>query len=322
MDFQNGGSTSTTVDYLSFCSNITSSPEDHVMLMELCGSNNTELTRTLEDLYPYWRYTANKPWLDVQNMDACRKLFEDFKRISRDYTGYRDLGDQTTEEFVAKIFINGTYNYSTNINYTKCVAMEREVLQLIEEPLVEAKMAWNIFLNLTTADTIQEALVYAERLTGYYGNIIDNGLIRLTYSDKMSDQCNWITNFIHHEIQRVDWTKLTEGKGIRKNMRKILDVMRRDYRKLYENYMTMILLKIEKLDSYLQGNMTKTELSESVSETSFVKSADALYGRNTDILSSIKEYTTEMTPGQRKSTGNLQRLGFLEITSSKHLQCP
>ena len=42
----------------------------------------------------------------------------------------------------------------------------------------------NMYVNLTTADTIQETLVYAERLTGYYGDIVDNGLIRHKYYTK------------------------------------------------------------------------------------------------------------------------------------------
>ena len=106
----------------------------------------------------------------------------------------------------------------------------------------------------------------------------------------MYDQCSWIRKFIYRETNRVDWAKQGEGEEIRKNVRKILDIIRREYRKMYDNYITMILLKIENLDRYLHGNMTKSELSENLSETSFVKSAEALYGRNTDILSSIKEY--------------------------------
>ena len=279
----------------------------------LSSGSNTELNRTLEDLYPYWHHTENKPWIDVENMDDCQKLFEDFKRVSRDHTGYRDFGEQTTEEFVSKIFINGTYNYSTNTNHTKCVAMETEVLQLIEEPLVEAKMVWEIYLNLTTADTIQEALVYAERLTGYYGDIVDNGLIRHKYYQKMYNQCNWITKFISRQLIRVGWYKLTEGREIRKNVRKILDIIRREYRKMYENYMTMILLKIENLDRYLHGNMTKAELSGNLSETSFARSVDALYGRNTDILSSIKEYATEMTLAKENILGFYSVLVSLKV---------
>ena len=85
------------------------------------------------------------------------------------------------------------------------------------------------------------------------------------------------------------------GKEIRKQVRKILDTMRIDYSKMYDNYKTAIYPNIQNLDRYLSRNMTKLELSDNLCQTSFVKSTEILYGQNADILSSMKEYTTEMT---------------------------
>ena len=304
MDFRNGGSTSTTLDFLNFCSNRTTSPSSSVVLggLDVHEENNTDFhNRTLEAVYPHLKFPSYRPWLDVETTEDCDKMLQYFLyemedgRTNNNFDG--DWTEQSTEEFISNIFLNGTYNYSANINHTKCVAMETEVLQLIEEPLIRAKEAWRIiWLNLTTAETTQEALVFAEKLAGYYGDVINNGLLRHTYYNKMEEYCTWIVEFIDEDLALLVGYEQEEIAGeIRKNMRKILDTMRIDYGKMYGNYITAVHPNIENLHRYLTRNMTKMELSQNLSQMSFIKSTEILYGQNADILSSIKEYTTDMT---------------------------
>ena len=171
----------------------------------------------------------------------------------------------------------------------------RPVLQLIEEPLVRAKEAWRIiWLNLTTAETIQEAQVFAEKLAGYYGDVINNGLLRHKYYNKMEEYSTWIVEFIDEDLALLVGSEQEEIAGeIRKKMRKILDTMRIDYSKMYENYITSVHPNIENLRRYLNRNMTKMELSQNLSQISFIKSTEILYWQNADILSSIK--STQLT---------------------------
>ena len=304
MDFRNGGSTSTTLDFLSFCSNKTTSPSSSVVLggLDIPGEHNTDLhNRTLEAVYPHLEFPSYRPWLDVETTKDCDEMLHDFLYEMDDRTTDNNFdGDQTEEspeEFISSIFFNGTYNYSANIRHTRCIAMETEVLQLIEEPLVRAKEAWRIiWLNLTTAETIQEAQVFAEKLAGYYGDVINNGLLRHKYYNKMEEYSTWIVEFIDEDLALLVGSEQEEIAGeIRKKMRKILDTMRIDYSKMYENYITSVHPNIENLRRYLNRNMTKMELSQNLSQISFIKSTEILYWQNADILSSIKKYTTNMT---------------------------
>ena len=193
--------------------------------------------------------------------------------------------------------MNGTYNYSANIRHTRCIAIETEVLQLIKKPLIRAKEAWRIiWLDLPTAETIPEALAFAEELAGYYGDVINNGLLRHKYYNKMEEYCTWIVEFIDEDLALLVGSEQKEIAGeIRKNMRKILDTMRIDYSEMYKNYITSVHPNIENLHRYLNRSMTKIELSQILGQLSFIKSTEILYGQNADILSSIKEYTTDMT---------------------------
>ena len=292
MDFQNGGSTSTTLNFLSICSG-------NLVNLGTLVENNTELQNiSLDTLYPNVEFSSNRPWLDLDSTDDCAGMFEEFlfemKEEQPDDNFDGDWTEQSTEEFVSNLFMYGTYNYSTNIKHTRCLAMENEVLQAIQEPLVRAKEAWAIiWLNLTTAETIQDALVSVERLAGYYRDVINNKLLRQTYYNKMEENCRWLEEFSGQNM--IPYEQLEIGKEIRKQVRKILDVMQRDYLEIYESFITAVHPNIENLDRYLSKNITKIELSKILGQISFVQSTEILYGENADILSSIKEYTTEMT---------------------------
>ena len=82
---------------------------------------------------------------------------------------------------------------------------------------------------------------------------------------------------------------------------------------MYENYMTIIFPGVENLDRYLNGNMSKIELSENLGKTSFIKSAEALYGQNADILSSIKNFITEMILAKENLLGLYSTMVSLKL---------
>ena len=139
MDFQNGGTTSTTVDFLSFCSG------NLVDLGTPLVNTSDVQNITLDILYPNVEFPSHRPWLDLNSTEDCAMMFEEFlfeiKEEESDDNFNGDYIEQSTEEFVSNLFMYGNYNYSTNINHTRCVTMESEVLQVIEEPLVRAKEA-------------------------------------------------------------------------------------------------------------------------------------------------------------------------------------
>ena len=147
MDFRNGGSTSTTLDFLSFCSNRTTSPSSSVALggLDVPEENNTDLhNTTLEVVYPTLGTSVLRTMARCGDHQRTVTItFQDFlyemnvQRTDNNFDG--DWTEQSTDEFVSNIFMNGTYNYSANIRHTRCIAIETEVLQLIKKPLIRQK---------------------------------------------------------------------------------------------------------------------------------------------------------------------------------------
>ena len=299
LDFQNVDSTSRTLEFLNFCSNGTTSLNAEVKLKDYSqsGENGIELGNfTLEKMFNL-RFSRSRSWHDIDDLDDCDSLFDEFKDDLYFHHVYVLVPcDENPDELVSSVFVNSTYNYRANTHYMKCNELETEVLPLIQEPILRrAREAWETMLNITEAETIPEVLVYADRLTGFLGDAINNRLLEETYWQRMYDQCNWVNDFISQEIPYIDRSKEVQGEEIRYTVAEILDSMGRAYMKMYENYDIMIHNNLVILDRYLNGSMTKIELSEMLSHMAVIKSAEVLYGQNADLSSSIKEYITEMT---------------------------
>ena len=295
LDFPNADSTSRTLEFLNFCSNGTTSLNAEVRLKDY--SPSAEFFSFPID----WNF--HKSWLNIDDLDDCDSLFDEFKDDLYVYPiTLAPCEENSTDEHVSRVFVNSTYNYRANTGYIKCKERETEVLPLIQEPLLRrAREARDIMLNMTKAETIPEALVYAERLTGFIGDAINNVLLKETYSDRLHEHCYWVKDFTSQEVPYIDGSQEfffdydTEGGKNRENLRKKLDAMGRAYTKMYEHYNIITQNIRENLNRYLNGSMTKIELGEMLNQMAFVKSAEVLYGQNADLSSSIKEYITEMT---------------------------
>ena len=66
------------------------------------------------------------------NLEDCDLFFTNFKKYLGAIHYYHQIIDQKyKEEQLQNLFMDGTYDYLSNENYIKCIAMEKEVEELV-----------------------------------------------------------------------------------------------------------------------------------------------------------------------------------------------
>ena len=248
VNFQNNGLTSTTLDVLHSCSNERplnySSRNYH-------EEDNTKNNLTLKMLYPDAWLHRMEP--DETNSDECQSVLWKVKFLSKSYTIPFFITPMNREEFMKHNFPYARYNYSSNLKYQECVALETEILPQIDRFIIAFRQVEEILMNLTTSD-IQESFNLIRRLLSYYDEIINIGLIYHKYGNKLKNACPWMNEY--HWLLVLSKLKL-KPEELRNDMKTSLDEIRNAYVTLDHNYATFIRPNLEILGRYLDGNITK-----------------------------------------------------------------
>ena len=270
VDFQNMGSTSMTLDFLHFCfnegrMNLSTISLNMSDVFDEREQDEMQSNRTLKMLYPEARYDLNEMLLGRGKSSNCQKFFNQFKSVSVNYTNQNPMYiiAMNMEELLKVKFPYARYNYSSNIQYQECVALETEILPQIEGYIVEFRCVEEILMNLTTWD-IQESLVLSKKLSSYYDEIINIGLIYHKYQKKLNESCNWIKPVLSHQNVLLDEDTVTEEEldFFRNEIDTTSVKIKSAYTTLYHYYVEVIHPDIQILQGYLLGNVTKVELSE------------------------------------------------------------
>ena len=276
MGFQNMGSTSITLDFLNFCfkenpSNLSSISVN--LSQDAREQDEPQSNLTLNILYP--KAQDIKQIYGVNSGD-CPKVVYELSKVCRQYTRNNPvISSMNIQEFIEEMFPHIQYNYSSNIQHQECVALEKEVLPQIEGHIVTFKEIEKMMMNWNTSE-IQQAFILARRLSSYYGEIINIGLIYHKYEAKLNEACNWLRPVLSYKWSRLVLSKPTISEAT--NLQHIstsLTKIKNIYLKLHSYYNALIHPDIEILQSYFIGNITKIELGEILK--SMEKSWDVLY---------------------------------------------
>ena len=211
------------------------------------------------------------------------------------------------EEVIEDRFPDVHYNYSSNIQYQECVALETEVLPQMDGYIVEFRHIEEILMNLTSSD-IQEALPLAETLSSYYDEIINVGQIYHEYNRKLNEACDWIKHVLSHQNSLLDkgTVKEKELDSFLNEIHTTWVKIRNAYSALQRYYVSIIHPDIQILQSYLIGNITKVELSDKLK--SMWESNDVVIQLNEDLQILIREYSTKMTLAKEGNVEDYRKL--------------
>ena len=287
--FQNMGPQSTTLDFLNFCFK-----ETHPNLSSI-SANFSQDTR--EQYNPQSDLTINMLYQLSPNKysDDCMKIVDELREVSYRYTGINPFvnGSMKMPELMEELFPHVRYNYSSNKQYQECVALENQVLPQIEGYVVTFKEIEKMLMNWNSSE-IQEALILVGKLSSYYGEIINIGVIYHTYQTKLEVCSSWLKPAVEDQYNSIFnsmptlWDAYIFFEDISLSLTKIRNV----YTKLYHLY-TLIHPHIAILQSYINGNITKIELGERLK--SMKESWDVLYQLKEDLQTQIREYSGQVT---------------------------
>ena len=295
------GSTSTTLELLYLCfnegtKNLSSISVNLSHLLDPAEQDETQSNLTLKTLYPDARHILNRVQKYVGETGTCQEIFDEVKYVSLYYTKYSPMYiiPMNIKELVEERFPYARYNYSSNIQYQECVALETELLPQIDGDIVVFRDIEELLMNLTSSE-IQESLILSETLSSYYNKIINVKLIYHKYERKLNEACNWIIPVLSHQNFLL-W-KFTSIHGtpliLLKDVETSLDKIRNIYLKLHQYYSAVIYPDIDILQNYLTGNITKMELGKKIK--SMEESWDVLYQLKEELQTHVTEYSSKMT---------------------------
>ena len=100
--------------------------------------------------------------------------------------------------------MNGTYEYLSDYNYIKCIAMEKEVEELVEKYVKNIKTVQKVIKNVSTETNISNALHLVETiLLDFYGDFVEIGILNLTYYQPLRETCQWIDKIIKDDKRKT-----------------------------------------------------------------------------------------------------------------------
>ena len=108
------------------------------------------------------------------------------------------------EEQLQDLFMNGTYDYLSDENYIKCIAMEKEVEELVGKYVENIKTMQNVLKRVSKETNISNTLHLVETiLLDFYGDFVQIGILNLTYSQQLKDTCEWIKKLIRDDRDKT-----------------------------------------------------------------------------------------------------------------------
>ena len=199
LDFSKDGKTSRSLQFLEVCSNKTSDLSSTDFFNASQHSSNKNIT--MEGLSPGITKNHNAlPWHDINyfNPEDCDLFFTSFKKYLGAIHYYHQIIDQKyKEKQLQDLFMNGTYDYLSDDNYIKCIAIEKEVEELVEKYVKNIKTVQKVIKNVSTETNISNALHLVETiLLDFYGDFVEIGILNITYYQPLREPCQWINKII------------------------------------------------------------------------------------------------------------------------------
>ena len=226
------------------------------------------------------------------NPAVCDDQFTQYKNhykkiISNQYSQYPVM---THQEQIKKIFENGTYDYSSNENYKKCLKAEAEFLA--EDYTEVNEFAKEISQNITLSSSISEGLMNATKLEDMYHDLRSIVLKHV----EMKTQCQW-----HHSIYSEEYPvvnkAITDMDDLEDNMDQALrefDSLTDGFTMIFTNYNDNIVPVVQQVQGYLEGNTTKRKLRRIFEQSKFLIGLEDLLDNNANFIKCGENFMEEV----------------------------
>ena len=244
------------------------------------------------------------------NPESCSSLLSFQIHYSHELT---DTGPiKAYADTVKEIFMNGTFDYSSNENYIRCLEEEKKFPT--EKHLETSKRVKDIALNMVQSD-FSEALVYAQQIADNYLDLRDTLLDYNDFYSKINEYCYWY-NGICQEEHTIVSNALAEMRAA------IVDTYNGNiwfhnvgnhYSALYKIYNENILPTLAKAGDYLLGNITKKKLHRLLEQGTFTMGKDDLLDFNADLNEDIKYFIENVQNAEESMVKAYEQLVQLKI---------
>ena len=206
LDFGEDGKTSRSLQFLEVCSNKTADLSSTHFFSASQHYDNENIT--MDGLFPGITKNQNAlPWHGINyiNPEDCDLFFTNFKKYLEAIHYYHQIIDQKyKEKQLQDLFMNGNYDYLSNENYVKCIAIEKEVEELVEEYVKNIKTVQKIIKNVSTETNISSALHLVETIfLDFYGDFLEIGILNVTYYQPLRETCQWINKIIKDDGRKT-----------------------------------------------------------------------------------------------------------------------
>ena len=271
MDFDSNGSKSRTIDFLSACSGSSnfSLPWNVEANTTLKALFLVQYVDPLDDIF-----NSDSAWSHVNELSECEASFIAFKNMLFNIYFYKTvLANINMQEIVQNVFRFRTYNYSGNVDHIKCSLLEMEVQSHIGDLKERMILAREIIMNMTETSTPSEALYYAQQLFGYYEDLFVAGYLRLNYSSRLSNDCQWLRNLALEENREAE-SYLMDIKETETTTEEVVSAyhnVKATFNAIFETHETVISNTIANVRKYLNGNLAKRHLGQIIGDLRFTK---------------------------------------------------
>ena len=219
------------------------------------------------------------------NPQLCSFRFKLFQEYYHDELTY-SVQIKKHDDIVREIFMNGTYNYTSNENYKKCLEEEKQFST--EKYSDTIKHVKQLAVSIAVADSMTEALGYSLQIKEIYQDVLN---IMLEYS-KIEDVCYWYKDIYqeeednHYEVGTEIWEVVNYFSN---NAKKDFDKIRDAFNEVYKNYKENILPVDLKVQDYLLGNITKKKLLRLFERNTFLIGREDLMDLNADLNEAVRD---------------------------------
>ena len=277
MGFDDVG-TSKTVDFLTFCSNITISVH--------MGSNSKTIPSTpLEE---------EIPWFNISNTGECRTKFFEFKEK---LTSYEFDINQTRETvFSLHKKLQKNYGIFTNMSFVTD-EQERACLSAREYGVSKTEpflTVYDLFFNVIRSKNFAEALSYAEQIALLYETVFTPFSTYEQIKIKLREACQW-ADIRYRFLAPLPGTfekTLNQANEFWDEVWAVTSPLRLKIISQQKLINDTVILEI--IDKYLEKNMTKLELLEALMTLDFEKRIRLIHNMNKEIKELIERFLRQL----------------------------
>ena len=248
----------------------------------------------------------------ANNKEMCSTQYSFFATY---YKWYLEMQIQTGqikyEDRMKEIFMNSTFDYSSNQNHRKCLEEEKSYRTETERQIQIAKQLKEMALELTNSNEISEALSYANQLVTRYQDIRD---ITVEHA-KMRENCYWYRDIFRGEFE------LTHG-SIQQMYVNIpfIDQLNGQfigignyYTSLSDVYKSSMIPTLLHLEEYLSRNITKNKLHGLLELNTFIMARENVLEFNQDLHRDLKYFIESVKNVLENFASSYSTIAQLEI---------